>query len=47
MGLGQDAGPAEIEPVGIPTGLNGDIGLHQAVCVIGAGVVEQLEFWFI
>jgi hypothetical protein len=33
----------EIEPVGIPAGLQDDIPMDQSIGVAGAGLVQQLE----
>src|SRR4051794_12886613 len=38
-----DADAAEVEPVGVPAGLNGDVGVGPLVGVARAGVVEQAE----
>ena len=42
--MGGDGDPAQIEPVRIPTGLDREVRFRKAVRVVGAGVVEQVEF---
>jgi len=40
-----NADSAKIEPVSIPTGLNGDVGVGFAIGVTNTSGVEQIEIW--
>ncbi len=43
MGLWQNTCPAKVKTVGIPAGLNREIGFGQAVGMIRTSVVQQFE----
>ena len=43
IGIGRDAHSAQVEPIGVPAHLKGDVPIGQAVGMQPAGFMKQLE----
>ena len=41
--VGPDADAPQVEPVGVPAGLDGHVGFYQAIGVVGAGVDQGVQ----